>query len=84
MSAELLRQALEMQPEDGQPVRLYGTRYYNYLPSYYLGLALYKQGKCDEALKAWDDSLNAGHVQQYRQFTDLQKYRDECLNQRPE
>lgn len=78
-SAELLRQALEAQPEeDGGRVRLYGTRYSSYLPHYYLGLALYKQGKCEDARKQWETSLILGFVQKTGEYEVLLTNQADC------
>lgn len=77
-SVELLRKALEMQPEDGARVRIYGMKYRDYLPHFYLGLAFYKQGKCGQALEAWDKSQDIGIVQGKAEYDDLRKYRAEC------
>jgi len=77
-SVLLLTSAMNKQPEDGQRVRIYGTRYLSYLPHYYLGFALYQQKKCTEALKHWDQSLGIGAVQTSEEFQALLIYSEEC------
>lgn len=62
-SAELLERALKKQPENGELVRRYGTIYAEYLPNYYIGLALFHQGDCAGALRKWDLSLRIGAIQ---------------------
>lgn len=85
-SISLLRQALAEQPEDGERVRIYGTRYMNYLPHYYLGLAMFKKGDCAGALKEWDQCLSTGAIgaiQTAGEHEQLLKFRSECLKRRP-
>jgi tetratricopeptide (TPR) repeat protein len=77
-SVESLNQALRKKPEDGGRARRYSTIYISYLPLYYLGLALYKQGDCAGALKEWDQSLSAGFVQATEKYEALLRYQAEC------
>jgi hypothetical protein len=77
-SEKLMREALGKEPEDAQAVRIYGTRYENYLPHYYLGLALYKQGKCAAALQEWETCLRIGAVQRKPEISALTEHRIEC------
>lgn len=77
-SVPLLRQSLEKLPEDGQLVRIYGTKYKSYLPHYYLGLALYKQNDCAAALKEWERSLGVGAVLNTEEHNALVSYLSEC------
>jgi hypothetical protein len=77
-SEKLMREAIAKDAEDGKPVRIYGTRYLNYLPHYYLGLALYKQGKCAAALAEWETCLKLGAVQRTPEFAALSDHRIEC------
>jgi cytochrome c-type biogenesis protein CcmH/NrfG len=77
-SAELLREALQRQPEDGVRVKIYGTRFQSYLPYYYLGLALFKQKLCSEALQEWDQSLRLGFVQKAPEYEALLKNSANC------
>lgn len=78
-SIGLMRAALDLAKEDGQRVRIYGTRYHSYLPHYYLGLAFYEQGNCAEALKEWDESLAIGFIQKSAEFDALLAYQANCL-----
>ncbi len=59
-----LRSALRdpRQAAVGSKVRIYGTRFKRYLPNYYLGLARYRAGDCEEALEAFQRSLSDGAV----------------------
>jgi len=77
-SIRLLQHALEKQPEDGSPVRIYGTRYLSYLPLYYMGLAWYKQNDCAKALEQWDRSLGIGAVQTTAEFQRLLEDSEKC------
>lgn len=77
-SVPLLRQSLEKLPEDGQLVRIYGTKYKSYLPHYYLGLALYKQNNCAAALKEWERCLGVGAVLNTEEHNALVSYLSDC------
>lgn len=46
--------ALELRAEPGgRPVKIYGMRFEDYVPQYFLGRALEAEGACAEALEAW-------------------------------
>jgi hypothetical protein len=79
-SISLMRQALESQAEDGERVRIYGTRYQRYLPHFYVGLALYKQKDCAGAVKEWERCLSTGAVQVTEEHKLLLAYRSDCQN----
>jgi len=71
-------------PGDGELVRIYGTRYEPYLPLYYLGLALYRQGDCPGALVHWRRCLSSGALQRTDRRDALLQYIEEagsCQNQ---
>jgi hypothetical protein len=55
-----LRRALAFRPEPACRARTYGVRYVDYLPYYYLGLALEQQGRLDEAREAFTESARHG------------------------
>ncbi len=76
--AELMSKAASQQREDGEVTRIYGTRFEPYLPLYFRGLALYKQGKCAEALAQWEQCLQAGAVQRTEKQELLLRYREDC------
>jgi hypothetical protein len=61
--AEKMRKAASERPEDGVPIRIYAEFFEPYLPSYYLGLALFRTGDCEGAVKAWQESENRKAVQ---------------------
>ena len=77
-SVPLLRQSLEKLPEDGQLVRIYGTKYKSYLPHYYLGLAFYRQNDCAAALKEWEQCLSVGAIQATEEHQALLNHLPEC------
>ncbi len=77
-SLGLLRQALQAQPEDGQSVRIYGTRYRGYLPHYYIGLALAKLDDCPGAIAEWEICQEVGAVQATPEYDALLKALARC------
>ena len=77
-SIPLLRLSLEKLPEDGEWVRVYGSKYRHYLPHYYLGLAFYRQNNCAAALKEWERCLGVGAVQATEEHQALLSYMDKC------
>jgi len=56
----LMQQALEEHAEPAARLRLYGQVYKPYLPQHYVGMAAFKLGDCDGALKHWNDAQNKG------------------------
>jgi len=76
--AELMSKAASQQREDGAVTRIYGTRFEPYLPFYFWGLALYKQGKCSEAVAQWEHCLQVGAVQRTEKQELLLRYREDC------
>jgi hypothetical protein len=80
-----MRQAIAERPQaGGDLVQIYGKRYEDYLPYYYLGLALYRGGDFEGAAEAWDESERQGAIRRARQqYRDLQKYRTEIAESRP-
>ena len=77
-AAELFRKSLDKAEEDGSRTSVYGRIYEDYLPRFYLGLALYRQGNCAEAVKQWDLSVQQGPVQKSEEYNSLLQYREEC------
>lgn len=49
----LLEEVISEVPASLSRIRLYGMRFAPYTPHYYLGLAHYRLGNCDEALANW-------------------------------
>jgi tetratricopeptide (TPR) repeat protein len=82
-SIDKLQAALAAAPENGKPVRIYGNRYQNYLPHYYLGLAHYRLGDCQGALADWARSLGVGAVQKTAEFDSLRLYQIDCQKRVP-
>jgi outer membrane biosynthesis protein TonB len=56
----LMQQALEEHSEPVARLRLYGQVYKAYLPQHYVGMAAFKLGDCESALKHWNDAQNRG------------------------
>lgn len=84
-AAEFFRQAVaEDGLESSRRVFISGVFSSPYLPHFYLGWSLYRQGPpfCSEALKSWRASAQQGVVQTFRrQYQDLQSGRETCLEQ---
>ncbi len=58
-----LRRAINKNPQaTGEKVRVYGMKFERYIPYFYLGLALFHQGDCRNALTNFDRSRNEGAV----------------------
>ena len=51
-----MQEALAEEPTPVAKLRLYGTRFDAYVPQYYLGLAAYRQGNCQEAVANWENA----------------------------
>lgn len=49
----LLQEVISEVPASLPRIRLYGMRFASYTPHYYLGLAQYRLGNCEEALLSW-------------------------------
>jgi hypothetical protein len=82
-SVPLFRQSLEKLPEDGELVRIYGTKYKSYLPHYYIGLALYKQNDCAGALEEWEECLGVGAIQATEEHQALHRLLLDCKERSP-
>lgn len=79
--AEAFREAIAANPiEGGKSIWIYGNRFENYLPHYYLGLALSKQGTLEQAVKELEESERQGHVQKTRHEKELRRLLDEARN----
>jgi hypothetical protein len=77
-AAKRMREALAEQPREGERLKLYGMRFEDYLPHYYLGLALYNAKDCQGALQAWQVSDSQGAVRKTGRYKSLQSARAEC------
>ena len=77
------RQAAEADgQESSRRVFISGVFSSPYLPHFYLGWSLYRQGPehCSEALKSWQTSQRQGVVQTFRrQLQDLENGQEACL-----
>jgi hypothetical protein len=75
-----LQIAKALKPEEGgEKVVIYGVRIQTYLPHYYLGLALFNQGDCDNALEEWKESERQGVIHQTSESQTLSRLRQKCL-----
>jgi hypothetical protein len=74
----LMEEALEELPWEGGVVHLQGMRYTIYLPRYHLGLALYKAGRCDEALQEWARSEAQRAIRDDKRYRKMKRYRERC------
>ena len=51
-----LRSALRDNDKDSHRQRFQGTRFDAYMPHFYAGVAAFKQGRCEDALRYWSNS----------------------------
>ncbi len=77
----LMTEALGHKVVEGGSVHLEGMRYTRYLPRYHLGLALYKQGRIDEALREWERSEAGGVIKEDKRYSTLKRLRDRAYKQ---
>jgi hypothetical protein len=76
----LMGQAVRELPWEGGTVHLQGMRYTTYLPRYHLGLALYKQNRCREALREWGRSEVQRAVLDDKRYRKLKKFQKRCTD----
>ena len=82
---EHLRQAIAERPQAGGRVRLQGMFFAEYMPHYYLGLALLNAGDCQGALAAWKDAEQQGVVQsKSKEYELLVEGRKQCAATLPD
>lgn len=76
-AADLMRAAIADRPRErgGLPGRMY---FHDYIPHYYLGLALFEQGDCEGALEAWAESLRQGLITRRKEHEIIQAKRPTC------
>jgi tetratricopeptide (TPR) repeat protein len=72
------REAAQENPKEGGRVLIYGLRYREYLPHYYLGVALFRSKNCEAALEAWARSEEQGLVRRMAEYRQLTAFRQEC------
>jgi trypsin-like peptidase len=75
----LMEQTLHYLPQEGGSVHLQGMRYTTYLPRYHLGLALYKQDRCGDALREWGRSETQKVIQDDKRYGKLKKFERRCV-----
>ncbi len=75
--AQHMRAAIAEQPKEDARLgkRLYMRRY---VPHYYLGRALFEQGDCPGALKAWQQSQAQGVIQKFPEHAELEQRKAQC------
>ena len=61
--------------------RVNRLRRIDYLPHYYLGIALSEQGQCRTALGSWSESQRQGEVQKSKLISDLNLRIERCQSQ---
>lgn len=66
-----MQQALAENAQPKARVRLYGQRFAPYVPQYYLGLAAYRQGDCQSALRWFGESAAAAVIGQVGEFKSV-------------
>ncbi|HEY7412784.1 MAG TPA: hypothetical protein VII13_18735 [Vicinamibacteria bacterium] len=73
-----MQEAAAEQPREGERVKLYGMRFEDYLPHYYLGLGRFQTGDCQGALQAWAASEGQGAVSRSGQYKTLVRNKQAC------
>src|SRR5262245_22550637 len=73
-----MREAAAEQPFEGERVKIYGVRFEDYLPYYYIGVALFQARDCEGALQAWQKSEEQGAVKKKDQYKSLVKDKQAC------
>jgi hypothetical protein len=75
VAAASFRAAIVANPrEGGKPIRVYGTWLIDYLPHYYLGVALFQSGDPAGAAEAWRESRSQGVVLTTALAPDLERW----------
>lgn len=75
VAAASFRAAIAANPrEGGKPIRVYGTWLIDYLPHYYLGVALFQSGDQEGARDAWRESRSQGAVLGTALAPDLERW----------
>jgi tetratricopeptide (TPR) repeat protein len=76
-AARQMEAAAAERPDTGDNTRVYGTRFENYLPNYFLGVALYQMNDFARAIQAFNASEQLGGVKKnagyYRRLQDLRR-----------
>lgn len=67
-----LEKAIKGKKNAGLDQRFYGMVYGNYIPYFYLGQARYKQGDCEGALAAWQESQKQGVITGLSENSEMQ------------
>jgi hypothetical protein len=78
-AAAAMRAAIAENPTEGsKKVFIYGTRYVEYTPHYYLGLALSRSNNCGEAVPALRQSEQQGVITRTSSYKDLKAILAAC------
>lgn len=81
LAVEKLEAAIAQNPESADRVRLSGTRFFNYMPHFYLGQAYFKQNNCSSAVAAWNQEIKMSVVQGRDEYAALQRDLKTCQSQ---
>lgn len=77
--ARLMILAINDKEEAGEKIRTSGMNFVTYLPHYYLGLALYRIERCQEAIHSWKVSVEQGAIQKAKtEYAVLMRGLEEC------
>jgi len=72
------QKAIDQEPSEQEKVRIYGMRYEPYVPYFFLGQAKFKNGDCEGAIAAWNESMSQGVITQQEQFAEMQTNMAAC------
>jgi len=73
-ASSYLQAAIAENPAEGGRVKLYGTRYKEYTPHVYLGLAYFNLGDCAGALREWQTAASQGVAN----MSEVEGFRVQC------
>lgn len=83
-AASGMRSAIAENPtESSRKIFIYGTRYVEYTPHFFLGVALSNANKCGEAVTALETSEQQGVIQRTANYRELKRIVTVCAQQTP-
>jgi hypothetical protein len=80
-AVDKLEQAISEKPTESERERIGGMRYDRYLPQFQLGRAKHALGDCEGAVRAWEESLRQGVVQNFEEHDELLSGMGQCQGQ---
>ncbi len=86
-AAETMLQAQRSTERNGERVNIHAMRFELYLPHFYRGVALYRLGRCADALAEWQESERRGAITEKRarkEYGNLKDLREKCNKRRRE